>query len=143
MVQTHPAAYPDRVEHPLVIDPADPLVERVRAICLRYPEAVEVTAWGRPTFRAGRKIFVFVSSSMDRPGSIVFKPDADDRPAYLQDPRFFSPPYWGPGGWLGIDIDAPTTDWAELAELIDSSYRQVALVRQLRALDATASRPLV
>ncbi len=95
-----------------------------------------MTAWGRPTFRARKKIFVMMSSSMDRPYSIVFKPDAGERHAHLQDPRFFSPPYWGPAGWLGIDIDPPQTDWTELGELIDTSYRQVALQRQLRVLDS-------
>ena len=124
------------MEHPLVIDPLDPLVERVRAICMSYPDAVEVMSWGRSTFRAGKKIFVVMSSSMDRPYSIVFKPDADERPALVQDARFFIPPYWGPSGWLGIDIDGPATDWTELRELIDTSYRQVALQRQLRALDS-------
>ena len=123
------------MEHPLVIDPADPLVERVRSICLRYPEAVEQTAWGRPTFRAGTKIFVMMSSSMDRPNSIVFKSAAEERPALLADERFYRPPYWGGRGWLGLDIDSPGTDWAEVAELIDTSYRQVALKRQLAALD--------
>jgi len=123
------------MEHPQVIDPAHPLVERVRAICLAYPESSEVPAWGRPTFRAGKKIFVMVAASMDRPFSIVFKPGADEREAYLQDARFFSPPYWGPGGWLATDLDRATTDWTELAEIIDTSYRGVALVRQIRALD--------
>ncbi|MCU1551727.1 MAG: hypothetical protein JWR36_2287 [Glaciihabitans sp.] len=122
-------------DHPEVIDPEHPLVRRVRELCLAYPEAVEVEAWGRPTFRAGKKVFLLFSASMDRPNTIVFKPDADDRPAYLQDPRFFSPAYWGPSGWLGVDVDAPETDWTEIAELIDASYRQVALVRQLKALD--------
>ncbi|MET4783195.1 MmcQ/YjbR family DNA-binding protein [Glaciihabitans sp. UYNi722] len=119
-----------------MIDPADPLVVRVRTICMTFPEALEAVAWGRPTFRAGKKIFVMMSSSMDRPNSIVFKPAGDERLAHLEDPRFFSPPYWGPSGWLGIDVDQPTTDWTELAELIDTSYRQVALQRQLRALDS-------
>jgi predicted DNA-binding protein (MmcQ/YjbR family) len=131
------------MEHPLVIDPRDPLVERVRGICLAYPESVEVRAWGRPTFRAGKKIFIMVSASMDRPYTIVFKPETDERLAYLEDPRFFSPAYWGPGGWLAIDIDSPSTDWTELAELIDTSYRQVALKRQVTALDSRHTEPLV
>lgn len=122
--------------HPLVVEPGHPLVERVRAICLPYPEATEVEAWGRPTFRAGKKIFTFVGSTSERPYSIVFKPEGDARLAYLQDPRFFIPPYWGTSGWLGVDIDSPHADWTEFAELIDASYRQVALVRQLKALDA-------
>ncbi len=126
------------MEHPLVIDPSDPLVDRIRAICLGYPEAVEKQSFGRPTFRAGKKVFVWMSASMDRAYSIVIKPDADARLAYLQDPRFFVPPYWGSSGWLAIDFDAPDTDWTELAELIDTSYREVALIRQLRALDDAA-----
>ncbi|WP_411699121.1 MmcQ/YjbR family DNA-binding protein [Conyzicola sp.] len=128
------------MQHPEVVDPAHPLVERVRAICLAYPESVEVEAWGRPTFRAGKKIFIMVSASMDRPFSIVFKPDSDERGPYLQDGRFFSPPYWGPGGWLATDLDQPGTDWTELGEIIDTSYRQVALVRQIKALDAAGGR---
>ena len=131
------------VPHETVIDPADPLVERVRAICMAYPEAAEVLAWGRPTFRAGKKIFVMMASSMDRPYSIVFKPDADERRALLQGSRIFSPPYWGPSGWLGIDIDSPSTDWTEIAELIDTSFRMVALKHQLTALDSGDSAPLV
>lgn len=123
--------------HPIVVDPAHPLVQRVRELCLAYPEAVEVESWGRPTFRAGKRVFVLVGSAMSRELSIVFKPDPDDRRALKQDPRFFDPPYWGGrNGFLGIDIDAPDTDWTEIAELIDASYRQVALKRQLAALDS-------
>jgi hypothetical protein len=52
-------------------------------------------------------------------------------------PRVFVPPYFGPGGWIGIDVDeSPETDWTFIAELIDTSYRQVALKRQVAALDA-------
>jgi hypothetical protein len=123
------------VEHPLLFDPADPLLRRVRELCLALPEVVEVQAWGRPTFRAGKKIFVTAGSSMDRPHSIVFKPDPEERLALVEDRRFFVPPYFGPAGWLAIDFDAPDTDWTELSELVETSYRQVALRRQLAALE--------
>jgi predicted DNA-binding protein (MmcQ/YjbR family) len=132
-------SYPVGMEHPLVIDPADPLVERVREICLSYPEAAEKQSFGRPTFRAGKKVFVWMSSSMNRPYSFVFKPEPHARLAHLEDSRFFVPPYWGSSGWLAIDIDPPDADWAEFAELIDASYREVALMRQLRVLDARTS----
>ncbi|MBX3195388.1 MAG: MmcQ/YjbR family DNA-binding protein [Microbacteriaceae bacterium] len=121
--------------HPQVVDPRHPLVVRLRELCLRFPEAVEVEAWGRPTFRAGKKIFAFAGASMDAPLTMVFKPDPEDAPALRQDVRVFSPPYFGPSGWLAIELDSGS-DWAELAELVDASYRQVALVRQVRALDA-------
>lgn len=128
------------MEHPQVVDPRHPLVERVRAICLAYPESAEVWAWGRPTFRAGRKIFVMVAASMDRPFTFVFKPGPDERLAYLDDGRFYAPPYWGPGGWLAAYLDDPRADWTEFAEIIDTSYRQVALVRQIKALDSRSGR---
>lgn len=121
--------------HPQVVDPHHPLVVRLRASCLRYPEAAEVESWGRPTFRAGKKIFAVVGSSMDVPLSMVFKPDPEDDPALRQDPRLYVPPYFGPSGWLAIRLEM-VEDWREIEELVDASYRQVALKRQLAALDA-------
>ena len=123
------------MEHPRIFDEPDAALDRLRALCLGFPEAVEVLAWGRPTFRAGKKIFITAGASMDRPHSIVFKPDPEERRALIQDPRFFVPPYFGPAGWLAIDFGVPGTDWVELAELVETSYRQVALKRQLVQLD--------
>ena len=128
------------MEHPQVVDPAHPLVERVRAICLAFPESSEVEAWGRPSFRVGTKIFVLAGAGMEHPFSIVFKPGPDEAGSYLADARFFAPRYWGARGWLATHIDEPTTDWTELAEIIDTSYRQVALVRQIKALDLAGGR---
>ena len=131
------------MEHPLVIEPNDPHLEHVRSLCVAYPEVTEVQSWGRPTFRVAKKIFVVVGSGMDRPHSIIFKPDAEERLAYVQDDRFWIPPYWGPSGWLAIGLDDPSTDWQEVAELIDTSYRQVALKRHLKVLDSGGGIPLV
>ena len=121
--------------HPQVVDPAHPLVAWVRSVCMDYPDAAEVEAWGRPTFRAGKKIFVLVGASMDDSLTIVFKPgSADERLSYLERPGFYSPPYWGPGGWLAAPLSSDVSR-EELAEIIDTSYRMVALVRQVRALN--------
>lgn len=125
------------MDHPPLFEPDDPFVERMRTICLRFPEAVEVEAWGRPTFRAGKKIFALAGSGLARPYSLVFKPDREEARAFHEDDRFFVPKYWGASGWLGIDIDPDAGGgvWKEVAELIDTSYRQVALKRQLAVLD--------
>ncbi|WP_285026629.1 MmcQ/YjbR family DNA-binding protein [Plantibacter sp. ME-Dv--P-122b] len=132
------------MEHPIVHDPDDPFVERVRRICLAYPEAVETFGHGRPRFKAGKRVFVTVGSEMRIPHSITFTPAEEERGAWLEDERFWSPKYDGPSGKLAFDAgldgnDGRTlddVDWALIAELIDTSYRQVALQRQLRALDA-------
>jgi predicted DNA-binding protein (MmcQ/YjbR family) len=123
------------MDHPRLFTEPDAALDRLRAVCLAFPEAVEVLAWGRPTFRAGKKIFVTAGAHMDRPHTIVFKPDPEERRALVEDPRFFVPPYYGPAGWLAVDFGTPETDWAELAELVETSYRQVALQRQLAELD--------
>ncbi len=116
-------------------DDADPLLARLRPLALAFPESAEVEAWGRPTFRAGRKIFAVYGVTEHHPHALVVKPDPDERPALAGDPRFYAPPYFGPGGWLALDLTADA-DWSEVRELLDSSYRQVALVRMRRALDA-------
>ncbi|UPK74545.1 MmcQ/YjbR family DNA-binding protein [Nocardioidaceae bacterium SCSIO 66511] len=120
--------------HPRMYDDADPLLAEVRPICLALPETREVEAWGRPTFRAGKRIFAVYSGDDDHENSLVFKPESDERAALLQDPRFYSPPYFGPSGWLALDLVEHPPDWAEVAELVEASYRQVALKRMLRAL---------
>ena len=108
----------------------DRFLAEVREVALAFPEATEVEAWGRPTFRAGKIFALFVEDG------VIFKPEPEEREALVQDPRFSSPPYWGPGGWLQLDLAAGPVDWAEVAELLEGSYRQVALKRMVRELDA-------
>jgi hypothetical protein len=64
-------------------------------------------------------------------------PGTGPRPAVLR------PAVFWPSGWLATDFDSPDTDWAEIAELIETSYRQVALKRQLAALERGRSRKLI
>ena len=115
----------------------DPHLADVRRVCLALPEAVEVEAWGRPTFRAGGKgkIFAIFSGNDEHPFGLLFKPEAGERAALEQDDRFYSPPYYGPSGWLALDLTVAPPDWDEVAELVAGSYRQVALKRQLKALE--------
>jgi hypothetical protein len=40
--------------------------------------------------------------------------------------RFFRPPYVGGRGWLGVYLDVPGVDWAEVAEIVTDAYRMVA-----------------
>jgi predicted DNA-binding protein (MmcQ/YjbR family) len=123
------------MSHPRMYTDEEPYLGDLRALCLAFPESVEVEAWGRPTFRAGKKIFAVFSGTEERPHGLIFKPEADERVALLQDERFYSPPYFGPGGWLALDLDAAEVDWDEVAELVESSYRLVALKRMIKALD--------
>lgn len=114
----------------------DPYLDDVRRICLDLPEAVEVEAWGRPTFRAGKKMFAVFGGDDAHPYTVVFKPDPADRRGLLADSRFYQPAYFGAGGWLALDLGAAAVDWSEVEELMDASFRQVALKRMVKKLDA-------
>jgi len=113
----------------------DPYLTELRQVCLALPESAEVEAWGRPTFRAGKKLFAVFDGGDEHPYAVVFKPEPPELPALLGDGRFYVPAYFGPSGWVALDFTAAPVDWEEVAELMESSYRQVALKRMLRALD--------
>jgi predicted DNA-binding protein (MmcQ/YjbR family) len=133
---------PDRtirgMSHPRTYRDEDQYLADVRRIALSFPEASEVEAWGRPTFRAGKKMFAVWTNHEGHGFGVVFKPEADERPALLEDERFYVPPYFGPAGWLALDLTAGRkrkVDWDEVTELLEGSYRQVALKRMLAKLD--------
>lgn len=129
--------------HPIMFSDDDPGLAELRRICLALPGAQERVSHGRPTFRAANIFAAFGGSEKIRPGehrsvpsALIFTPDAVDLPAIDADERFFVPAYYGPYGGRAIDLADPATDWAEIAELVDASYRRVATKRQLAELDA-------
>jgi predicted DNA-binding protein (MmcQ/YjbR family) len=81
-------------------------------------------------------MFAIFEGNDDHPYAVVVKPEPDERPALLDDDRFYVPPYHGPYGWVALDLTKGKVDWDEVAELLESSYRQVALKRLLKVLDA-------
>lgn len=126
-----------------MFDHDDPVLARVREIALALPEAAEKVSHGRPAFHT-QKVFCYYGGSQRIDGewlahdhAIMVRPDPDDEPALRQDPRFWVPAYLGPAGWLGLDLD-DGTDWAEVAELIDASYRVTAPARLVRMLGPLA-----
>lgn len=126
--------------HPLMFQENDPLLARVRTVALAFPEAAEKVSHGRPAFFT-QKVFCYFGGSqriadewVAHDAAIMVRPDPLDEPALRQDARFWIPAYLGSSGWLGLDLDA-ATDWREIAELIDASYRATAPKRLARALD--------
>lgn len=112
-------------------------MEPLRAICLRFPEAVEAKAFGAPTFQVRTKNFAMVHQSGDRT-SIWCKAAPGVQAAYVtsEPDRYYAPPYLGPKGWVAAWIDpASTPDWDEVAAIIEESYRLVAPRRLVARLD--------
>lgn len=127
--------------HPLMFDDDDPLLLRVREIALGFPGAAEKISHGHPAFFT-TKVFAYFGGSIKVDGeyeqhehSLVVLPDEEEARALLQDPRCYRPAYLGPSGWVGLDLD-DATDWQEVAELVEVSYRRTAGVRNIARLGA-------
>jgi len=126
--------------HQQMFDDDDPYLAKVREVALDLPEAAEKISHGRPAFFT-KKVFCYYGGSLkvsgewiQHPHSIMVLPDDDERHALLADPRVFVPAYLGPSGWIGFDIDGDT-DWSEVTELLEESYRLTAPKRCINALD--------
>lgn len=110
--------------------PPAPLT-RLRTLCLALPEAHEVEAWGAPTFRVRNKLFAMyaapsVSHRTTRPAVWVKAKPTEQAILIAGDPdRFFSPPYVGKSGWVGIWLDE-RPDWREVRELVGDAWRATA-----------------
>lgn len=107
----------------------------LRRICRRFPEATEKPFGGHtaPAFRVRDNLFLMVSE--DRRSFTCKAPPGVQQVLVSSDPdRFFVPPYVGSKGWVGVRI-GPATDWLEVAELAEDSYRMIAPKRLVAQLD--------
>ncbi len=111
---------------------ANRVLERVRELCLSLPETREVTSWGHPNFRAGKKTFVALEQIKGRP-SIAFRLEGIDVDLLLRRTQFFVTPY-GRGQWVSVWADGPL-NWRQVADLVERSYRLVAIKRMIAALE--------
>ncbi|WP_448221541.1 MmcQ/YjbR family DNA-binding protein [Gordonia iterans] len=123
--------------HPIMFEDDDPVLARLRALALALPEATEKVSHGRPNFRCGKVFAVYgggeKGSRARRDHALLFIPDPGEKAALEQDERFFVPAYYGPYGWLALDLSLDG-DWDEVAELLDASFRQVAPKRAIAQL---------
>lgn len=128
-----------------MFDDDDPYLARVRELASSLPGTDEKISHGRPALFT-KKVFAYYGGSIkvdgewvQHPHSIVVLPDPGDRFALLDDDRVYVPAYLGPSGWIGFDLDHDPerdTDWTEVAELLDASFRLTATKRLIAELDA-------
>lgn len=110
----------------------DPVLQRLRRLCLSLPETTEVGSWGHPNFRAGKRTFAAFELVRGRP-SIAFRLDPVDVDLLLRRRHFFVTPY-GRGQWVSVWADVPL-DWRLVGDLLRRSYQVVALKRMIAALE--------
>lgn len=123
-----------------MFDDDDPVLARLREVTLALPDAAEKISHGIPAFYT-TKVFAYYGGSVKvgdgyerHPASVLVLADPVELPALLDSPGAYVPMYLGVSGWVGLDLDE-RTDWAEVGELVETSYRRTAGVRRVRRLD--------
>ena len=100
---------------------ADPVLARLRRVCLAIPGAEEFVSFGHPGWRVGKKSFAFHEVYKGET-CIVFRAELPDQQALVKSPRFFVAPYIGKKGWVSLRCSSKL-DWKEIAALVKESAR--------------------
>jgi predicted DNA-binding protein (MmcQ/YjbR family) len=122
--------------------PASPL-QRLRQLCLALPGAHEVEAWGEPTFRVNNKLFAMYAAADNHHGAghhAVWIKSTQVNQGFLlraKPKRYFSPPYVGPSGWIGVRLDG-RVNWKDVADLLRDGYELAAPKPRVRSATRTA-----
>jgi hypothetical protein len=119
--------------------PPSPLA-KVRKLALALPEAHEVEAWGEPTFRVRNKLFAMFAAANNHHGAgrsavwVKAAPGNQQVMMAANPDRFFSPPYVGKSGWVGVWLDQ-SPDWPEVADLLRDAWRLTAPKTLIKKVD--------
>jgi hypothetical protein len=113
------------------------VLERLRSVCLSFPETSERLSHGAPTFFVrGKRPFVMVLTNHHGDGRFAIWCAA---PTGLQQmlveadaERFFVPPYVGHRGWLGVRLDR-RLDWDELTGIVEDAFAEIAPAKLVEA----------
>jgi hypothetical protein len=101
----------------------------VREVCLSFPEVEEYLSHGAPNFRVRGKTFATYSVNHhgdQRIALVLNSPDGAQSLYVKAEPKhFYVPPYVGPRGWLGVNLDKGIS-WKRVAELTREAYEKVA-----------------
>jgi hypothetical protein len=111
-------------------------IERLRRLCLSFPDANERVSHGEPTWFAGKgKVFAMLDDHHHgAPHLSVWlpQPPGVQQDLLAVDPkRFFRPAYVGAAGWVGVVLDA-RPDWKVVEKLVREAFLHVA-TKALRA----------
>src|SRR5271154_1203210 len=111
---------------------------RLAEICLALPDTRREDKRDHSSFLVARKVFAYYLNNHHGDGivSVCCKvlPDDNKRLVETNPRKFYMPAYIGPRGWVGLRLDLPAVDWAEVKEIILGRYSQVAPQKLLKWL---------
>jgi predicted DNA-binding protein (MmcQ/YjbR family) len=119
---------------------AKTLYDTVREVCLSFPEAEEVISHGFPDYRVRGKSFASYVVNHHGDGHVALWVNAptgsQDYHVKSEAKHFYVPPYVGPRGWLGVNLDKGLA-WQRIASLVRQAYEKVAPRALSAAIDET------
>lgn len=119
-------------------DTASP-VEMLRALCMALPAATERLSHGEAAWfvRKSPQFVMFADHHHDDRVAFYAAAPAGAQEDWIarDSTRFFSPPYFGGRGWIGVYLDVEQ-DWEEIADIVEDAYRTVAPRSLVTQLDA-------
>ena len=103
--------------------------QAVREVCLWLPESEEFVSHGAPSFRVRGKVYANYALNVhgDRRIALWLHAPRGSQELHVgsQPQHYFIPPYVGPRGWLGVNLDQGLP-WDEIAARVREAYEQVA-----------------
>lgn len=114
---------------------SDPVLARLRKICLSLPGAEEFVSFGHPGWRVDGEGFAFYEEYKGE-RCIVFEAELPDQQALVKSPRFFVAPYIGKKGWTSLRCST-RLDWKEIADLVKRSRRLAGASKNPRLVKRT------
>ncbi len=117
---------------------AQAVIRGLKKIVSAFPEVSEDKQFGRPVWRAGKRVFAMIYPDKARL-LLAFWVGVEHQTFYTADKRFHIPAYMGHNGWIALDVKK-TANWKEIAALASGSYRHFALARMLKRADTRITR---
>ena len=109
--------------------------DAVRDVCLGMNDVSEVISRGSPNFRVANKTFAIYQINHHGDGRIALwlnsPPGAQKFYVKENQTFYFVPPYVGPRGWLGLNLDKGL-DWQIISQRIHEAYANVAPAKGAR-----------
>ena len=104
---------------------SDLLIERIRRVCKRLPEATEqVDGFGHRAFKVRGKSFAIAGPEGEEP-SLSIKSDLATQDALIKRGGYSRTPYIGQHGWITVD-NPKKPKWSEVEQLLIDAYRLAA-----------------
>jgi hypothetical protein len=105
------------------------IYETIQKICLELPETSEKISHGSPAFSVKGKGFAIYSLNHHGDGRVAFLLKASHETQQMlvesAPDYFFIPPYYGPSGWFGIDVNKDLS-WQRVSNLTHEAYISIA-----------------